>query len=481
MNPNLSSIIQKSVSLQLHTGKQKAGTDVTTPLVKLGEVTVITSIPSGGYTINTPGNYRIGNDITWTPSGILLTAITISSGNVTLDLGGFTITAAGSNSPTSFGIQVINLLGPCNSVTVQNGTLKNMGICGLSASNTNSLALTNLVIDGLSYPDFDDNSPSGISVSFSNSLLLNFCSVKNINIKANIFSGILLTGVTTGKLSNCLMANITNNDGVAAGYVYEGSSDIHADNCKASDFHTFYGGNPKSTIGHTCIGFMPAESENLTYNNCSATNITGCCDDCHGMSLFAVKTVTVTSFLATGITDGNGVTGAKATGLEVYGDNITIKNSHVENIIATVPQDLQSTGFSACGTTIEFDNCTAVNVKVLDKTGAPNTEYGYGTGFGWAPDPRTQYVKPASSVVYNNCTANNCQLGFDTWNHQNSVWNKPMTNNCTIFILAEPAGTKRTYSMNFCSELPNSSPSSPSQQFPIINCAKNNKYPEVVH
>ncbi|MFN2528734.1 MAG: hypothetical protein ABR584_08445, partial [Candidatus Baltobacteraceae bacterium] len=51
---------------------------------------VIMQIPSEGVVIESPGIYRFGQDILWTPRDVTSSAITIRSSNVTLDLGGFT-------------------------------------------------------------------------------------------------------------------------------------------------------------------------------------------------------------------------------------------------------------------------------------------------------------------------------------------------------------------------------------------------------
>lgn len=53
-----------------------------------------------------------------------------------------------------------------------------------------------------------------------------------------------------------------------------------------------------------------------------------------------------------------------------------------------MPQDLQSAGFIAWGDNITFTGCKSNNVQVLNKDLQPSTEQGYGTGFGWVPDPR---------------------------------------------------------------------------------------------
>ncbi|MDH5181943.1 MAG: hypothetical protein OEY07_19945, partial [Gammaproteobacteria bacterium] len=94
---------------------------------------------------------------------------------------------------------------------------------------------------------------------------------------------------------------------------------------------------------------------------------------------------------------------------------------------------------------------------------------GTGTGFGWAPDPRL-YRTGAIGVTYENCTAVNCQVGFDTWNHIGCKWDNPSYNNCAINILVEPGGTRTLYGAP-CTEC------NPPVTVTIINQAKNNIFP----
>jgi hypothetical protein len=70
--------------------------------------------------------------------------------------------------------------------------------------------------------------------------------------------------------------------------------------------------------------------------------------------------------------------------------------------------------------------------------------------------------------------SNNCQLGFDTWYHTNSVWKGVTAPGCAEFILVQAALTARTLSMDKCSELPSGYPS----KITLYNLASNNQYPE---
>lgn len=450
------------------------------------EKTEITEIPSSGYYINQPGKYVLGNTINWSPpkDGIFFAAIVIQCSDVELDFqNNHLIGNDVGGTQTSIGIIVINGDTPCNNVTIQNGTIKSMGLCGLSAVNTGCLSISQMTVDGLTYSGFD-LLPSGFSLVGAESFSIDSSQVQNVSTTATLAGGFMImgggNGLKTSTVSNCTVTNFTNNDGVACGFPYYDCCGINTVGSSVNGLTTLYGGSPLSKIGHTCIGFMPADCSVLIFSGCSATDINGCCDDCHGMSLFPVNGAIITNFTASHVHDGLGSqkTGAKATGLEVYGSNIFVTDCHVNDITAIVPQDLQSTGFSACGTNITFDRCTATRVTVYNTAGQPDTLHGYGTGFGWAPDPRPQFVHPSKQVTYKDCIANDCQLGFDTWNHEDSTWVNPTTTGGGLNHLIQAIGTERVYFMNFCSELPDSNPSSPSQSFPIYNEIKGNIYPD---
>jgi len=239
--------------------------------------------------------------------------------------------------------------------------------------------------------------------------------VQNLNVTAAASAGIQLLESTIGTVSGCSLSNFVNHDGSVQGYSYILSSLINTQNCKSTNFQSHYQGKTK-TLGHTVLGFVPILCVALKYENCTATNMTGCCDDCHGMSVFLDAFIEVIKYSANNIIDGitKSNSGAKATGLEVYGVEVTVKDSSAENIKAINPQDLQAAGFSAAGTIIKFINCKAKNVIVTDKKANENPDLGYGVGYGWAPDPRIEFrIWNAHDVTYKDCSATSCQVGFE--------------------------------------------------------------------
>jgi hypothetical protein len=110
-------------------------------------------------------------------------------------------------------------------------------------------------------------------------------------------------------------------------------------------------------------------------------------------------------------------------------------------------QDLHRAGFE-----IQYINCSATNVKVFNSKKKSDTSFGYGVGFGWAPDSRIEFrIITANKITYTNCTSIKCQVGFDTWFHTTSLWKNVKTICCKKTFLYNPQGT-RTLSCNPCSE-----------------------------
>ncbi|MFM7375673.1 MAG: hypothetical protein ACKO39_11055 [Chthoniobacterales bacterium] len=212
---------------------------------------------------------------------------------------------------------------------------------------------------------------------------------------------------------------------------------------------------------------MPSQARYYTSNNvgnirvvdCVISNVIGGIDDAHGMSLFVVTNTVIQNVRVHHVRDGDntlGLSASKATGIECYGNpmvddsRILVANCHVDDIVADSPGDLAALGFSAAGGGITYIGCTASNVSVIGTNALnPKASPGRGYGFGWAPDIRIVFQYPAWNVTYDNCTATYCDVGFDTFNLQNSTWINPVSKkNRTAFLKqasrpGEPKGTKR--------------------------------------
>ena len=419
----------------------------------------IRDIPTSGIVITSPGTYTLSDNTTWTPSGTTTAAIAIQSSNVTLDLGGFTLAASISdNSIQTTGILVAS--GSLENITIKNGIVAGFTEYGLQARQICGLNISGITVTGLRMNNLGIRlaTPTGIFVGLSLNVAISNCNVTQTNVTTDSSAGIQLISTNLATVTDCTASSLVNNDGSMQGFSYVGCGYVTTTNCMAQSFQTHFGNNI-ATPGHTCIGFIPTFCQNLTFVNCVATGMTGCCDDCHGMSVFLSAAVTVSGFQASQIVDGVNVSthsqsGAKATGLEVYslgGTGVQLSDCVVSDIKAINPEDLQAAGFSAWGPTIQFQRCTASNVSVQNDNNVPNMR---GIGFGWAPDPRTEFSGTgALFVTYADCVANNCDVAFDTWDHVLSTWTNPTITNCTTGFLVEP-GAQRILSCDGCSECP---------------------------
>lgn len=408
--------------------------------------TVIQDIPPNGILINAPGTYIFANDITWNPVSDAA-AITIQANNVRLDLRGFTL----QSSPTSF--KTIGVLAQASTdLQIVNGTIRNMGLFGIECSQCINVSINEIVVNGLNVNDtVNFTEPAGIFAIACINVSVSDCLVKNINVQTASASGIKFDSTVPSSVVKCRIKNLLNRDGVCSGIAHTSCDNILIKSCKIDQITTEFINN-LNTSGHTAIGIFPFKSTNIKIAKCDISNVTGCCDDAHGLSLFICANATVKNCNVKNVLDGAGPaqTGAKATGIEVYASAATIMNCFVKNITAINPQDLQAAGYSvAAADGVRFINCQAEKVKVVDANGKENPALGYGVGFGWAPDPRI--VLAAVNVLYLNCLAAKCQVGFDSWNHINSTWAYIVSKCNDIPILNQKDG-KRTISCDPCSE-----------------------------
>lgn len=434
---------------------------------------VIRQIPSAGIVIRSPGTYTFAGDILWTPNDVQCSAITIQCSNVTLDLAGFTLTASVSDkAQQTAGILV---LGPAanpnvSNITITNGTVANVTEYGVFATAVCGLSISQITVTGVCMQNLNTRylTPAGIQVSGSVDVAISDCSVRQMNVTTDSSAGIFLLSTMRATVTRCRAENLVNNDGAVIGFSCIKCIDVTTSVCTAASLQTHFNINTK-TSGHTVLGFCPILCLDLAYIDCSASGLIGCCDDCHGMSVFLDGQVTVNRFRADNITDGvsSSNSGAKATGLEVYGVGVTVIDSAVTNIRAINPQDKQATGFSAWGLGIKFARCSASHVTVQDDFGVGS----HGEGFAWAPDPRSYFCYiGAYDVSYVDCIADHCDVGFDTWYHVNSTWLRPVYTNCTTGILVEP-GAQRTLSCDPCSEC------DPTISVKLTNIESGNTYP----
>jgi len=373
----------------------------------------------------------------------------IVSNDVTLDLQNYTL----ESQVTPFNTIGILATSVAN-LTIKNGAIANMAFGGIQCQKCANILIKNITVDGLNLENTATYTvPVGILVTASEAVVIKKCTVKNIDVKTGSTAAIQLTETISSKVLNCLVTNLINRDGACTGIGHLLCDNAEVKSCTLDKLQSEFIDN-LNTEGHTTIGIIPVISTNLKIKNCTISNITGCCDDAHGMSLFECLNVVVKKCKVENVLDGAGTTrtGAKATGIEVYSSGVQVIKCSVKNITAINPQDKQATGFSCAQCIgVKFSGCRAENVNVIDENGEQSSLLGYGTGFGWAPDPRIEFIVPAVDVLYTHCTAEKCQVGFDSWFHIDSVW-KDIHSNCNQISVLNLNQSPRTISCNPCSE-----------------------------
>lgn len=413
---------------------------------KIHAASVIADIPPAGIVITAPGTYVFEKDLTWNPTGDGQ-AILIIANNVTIDMKHHKLESA----LTQFNTIGILALASSN-VTIKNGTIAHMALGGVKCDLCNHVTVKHVTVDGLNRQNTAVFTvPVGILGSLSSNVLVEKCTVQNVDVRTGSLVGIQMTGTTSSKISKCNVCNLINRDGVCSGIGHIVCDLVEVSECRIEKLTSEFIDN-LNTEGHTAIGIIPTLSTNIKIEKCKVKNITGCCDDAHGISVFECLNAIVRKCTVDTVLDGAGLaqTGAKATGIEVYASGVKVSDCTVKNISAINPQDRQATGFSCAQCTgVEFFRCIAENVNVYDAMGRHDTSLGYGTGFGWAPDPRI--IAPAVGTFYKYCTAKKCQVGFDSWFHIDSVWEDIFSdrNDIAVLDLFQPP---RTLSCDPCSE-----------------------------
>jgi hypothetical protein len=248
-------------------------------------------------------------------------AITIACSNVTLDLAGFALRASISDKSRQIG--GILVAGPAanptlTNVTITNGTVANLSEYGILATSVCGLNVSRITVTGVCLQNLNVRflTPAGIHVSGSGNVAISNCSVTQLEVTTDSCAGIMVLETIGVTVSGCRTRGLGNHDGAVQGFSCIKCINVTTTGCTADTLQSHFNGNVL-TSGHTVLGFCPILCLNLSYVDCSASGLTGCCDDCHGMSVFLDDQVTVSQFRANQIVDGVSPSnsGAKATGL----------------------------------------------------------------------------------------------------------------------------------------------------------------------
>lgn len=276
--------------------------------------TYIRTIPAGGITINTPGVYRLANNISFTPTGIN-PAIVIGASGVVLDFQSFTITQTNSTTP----VDCISVNNGVTDIMITNGAIKsftNNGIsvgnsvariavqdmsivscgvgaiavtgiasprndtlyinnckallCGASGTNnsiiscqqTNNVFINQLLVSQASAASGTLN---GISIANANNVLVYDAQV--INSQAPNLRGIFLNSVNSGKFTECSITGNNNNTGASgaelSGIRLNSSSGVLFIDCSVLS-------NTSTVSAAVVLAFYMNGSSNCSFSRCVA-------------------------------------------------------------------------------------------------------------------------------------------------------------------------------------------------------------------
>jgi len=407
----------------------------------------IWSIPPDGLTLEEPGRYRLAACIEWRAAAPTAVALTIASPGVTLDFDGKTLTCLEG------GVAVWGEL--VSDATVENGQITGARKYGIFFAGCEAASVLGMEICNVRNRDPTVLTASIHVVACPGSTVRD-CTISRVSATGTTVAGIAAIASPDSTVSNCHIDRLANKAGVCAGILHILCLGVTVTDCRIDDLRTYPNEN-LHTNGHTCIGVLPTACIGVWITKTSVRRVAGSCDDTHGISVFLCAHAAVADCALTDISTGNwgAWSSAKSTGVEVYGTDCTVTDCVAKNISAKCPGDRQCTGFSvARAADVRFRRCRAMNVRVTDLAGRESVaRYGYGAGFGWAPDPRPFFRQVATRVRYEQCVAESCQVGFDTFYHVDSVWQSPRSVgndrdiwNCDC--------RERQLSCNLCSECP---------------------------
>ena len=418
----------------------------------------IDTIPPQGIVLARPGRYYLLKDVAVKLLADNMSAVTIVGNDIHVDLCGFEI-AHNVDKPydACVGIAVARKL---NGVKITNGTVRGFGLYGIVAVESSDLSLINVRVTGLRCKSTTMSS-AGILLFGCTDSAVTHCSVSDARVNCVGYAGIFSKLCRNVFVDYCSVTDARNGYGIASGIAVLGSHDVHVRRCTIVGMSA---GEAPGPAAHTCTGVLVSLSLNVTVTSCRAFSIHGSCDDAHGIAIFvcgssvAVKNCDVKD-VSSGFTPVG--TGAKATGIEVIGAGpVLVHNCTVYHVRAVRPQDLQCAAFAA-GTCrdVVFSSCTGSNVRCLSDAKA------IGVGFGWGPDPRPMFVKPAVLTQYVDCLAEDCDVGFDLF-----MAVDPYLQRCSVKeahkAVRDDPNDVRTLTCNACSEC------TPSLSTTVINANK---------
>jgi parallel beta-helix repeat protein len=171
--------------------------------VHADDCTAITSLP---FVITTPGKYCLNSDLSFQDPG--QSAITISAGNVLLDLQGFTMSGGGTGS------SAIGTSGTHRSVTVRNGTVKGFTHAVRFGAFAFADTTSDSVVENIR---LQDCLTTAIEINGNGNIVRNNHIVNTRG--PNSAAGIMVDGSSNAILNNDIVDTIASGNNVASGIV----------------------------------------------------------------------------------------------------------------------------------------------------------------------------------------------------------------------------------------------------------------------
>ena len=152
-------------------------------------------IGTTGFTINSPGDYQLVENVVFNP-GVSAAAITINSDFVSLDLQCFSITQGNGTAD----VDGIAVNANFDSIVIQNGAIDSMSRAGINVGS----GVSNIVIDSVSL----SNNLLGLDFNGSQGLPISNYSISMVDLIANS-TGASFTFAQRGSLINCVAQDNT--------------------------------------------------------------------------------------------------------------------------------------------------------------------------------------------------------------------------------------------------------------------------------
>ena len=421
--------------------------DQVEPRTPLAGGTSPVSIGSGSYYLT--GNVTIGASAN---------GITVTAGNVTIDLNGFTLAGAGSGSGSG-----ILLNGGVSNVTISNGTIRNWGshgINGLGNSKVRAEKLRVISNGGIGIAA-DVNaevvncvaeSNVGNGIQATDNCLIKNCQVTGTTgspgdgiflgqaaaVTGCVASGNSGFGIRTGNSSTVTASNCVSNSGNG---IYTGDSCTVTASTSVSNSNGFNIQNQCTIIGCTAVsnsgvGIYP--SNNCTIKDCTASQNgtgttgagisagSGCTfSNCTALSNFACGICTASNSIITGCT----ASGNRGDGIQFTNNCLISGNNSSANGIGGTGHGFHTVGSPSVNTRNRIDgnqanNNTGYGINSRNVGGYPydlvirNNAYGNALQNNVFGNPLPDYNPGASAAISSysgdGCGAAGCPL-FNPW------------------------------------------------------------------